>query len=156
HEELAMGAIASGNTIIYNDDIINSFHLTDSLIQQVVQSEKKELKRRELLYRHDKPPVSLENKTVILVDDGIATGATMLAALKITDKQKALNTIIATPVAAYSTCEEFVDKVDNFVCLLQPHDFYAVGLWYEDFNQTEDDEVAALLIKANQAAIWKH
>jgi predicted phosphoribosyltransferase len=148
HEELAMGAIASNDTIIFNDEILNLLHLSDVSIQQVIQKEKEELKRRELLYRKDKPPLSLENKTVILVDDGIATGATMLAALKSTAKQKARQTIIATPVAAYSTYKEFVDKVDDFVCLLQPVDFYAVGLWYDDFNQTNDEEVAALLMKA--------
>ncbi|MBA2651952.1 MAG: phosphoribosyltransferase [Tatlockia sp.] len=150
HEELAMGAISSGDTIIFNDEIINSLNLSDSVIQSVIQIEKKELNRRESLYRNNKPLPSLKDKTVILVDDGIATGATMLAALQSITQQKAAQLIIAVPVAALSTCKEFASKAHQFICLLKPVDFYAVGLWYEDFTQTTDEEVAELLIKANQ------
>lgn len=150
HEELAFGAIASGNTLIFNEEIINSLHLSDDKIKQVIEKETNELKRRELLYRKGKPPISVKDKTIILVDDGIATGATMLAAVNSIAKQKAKNIIIATPVAALSTAEDFINKVDEFICLLQPFDFYAVGLWYDNFNQTSDEEVADLLMKANK------
>lgn len=150
HEELAFGAIASGNTLIFNEEIINSLHLSDDKIKQVIEKETNELKRRELLYRKGKPAISVKDKTIILVDDGIATGATMLAAVNSIAKQKAKNIIIATPVAALSTAEDFINKVDEFICLLQPFDFYAVGLWYDNFNQTSDEEVADLLMKANK------
>jgi putative phosphoribosyl transferase len=145
HAELAMGAIANGDTLLFNDDIVKSLHLSDDQIQQVIQTEKEELKRRESLYRKNKPPLQLNNKQVILVDDGIATGATMHVAVKSIAKQKPAELIIAVPVAAYSTCKEFTAEVDRFICLLQPIDFYAVGLWYEDFSQTTDEEVAELL-----------
>ena len=149
HEELAMGAIASGGTILFNDEIVNSLHLSEPLMKRVIQTERKELKRRELLYRKNRPALLLKNKTVILVDDGIATGATMLAAFKSVAKQKPAQIVIAVPVAADSTCEELARQVDHFVCLLKPVNFYAVGLWYEDFAQTADEEVAELLMDAD-------
>ncbi|MBA2709807.1 MAG: phosphoribosyltransferase [Tatlockia sp.] len=150
HQELAIGAIAADEICIFNETLKNSLHLSDSLINTVIKKEKKELQRRESLYRHEMPPLSFINKTIILVDDGIATGATMLAALEIIAKGKAKQTIIATPVAAAATCKQFSKKVYDFVCLLKPIDFYAVGLWYDNFNQTTDEEVAELLKKANQ------
>ncbi|CDZ78660.1 Putative phosphoribosyl transferasec/MT0597 [Legionella massiliensis] len=150
HEELAMGAIASGGTVIFNDEIINSLYLSESLIERVIQKEQKELERREKLYRPNLPTLELKDKTIILIDDGIATGATMHAAVQSIDKQKPRHLAVAVPVAACSTYKEFSGRVDNFVCLLNPVNFYAVGLWYDDFNQTTDEEVTELLIKANQ------
>lgn len=150
HKELAMGAIASGGIAVFNEDIVQNLHIEQSSIDAVIQSEQEELKRREHIYRGKRPFPTLLNKTIILVDDGIATGATMYAAIKALKKRNPANIIIAVPVAARSTCEEMTNLVDNIVCPLQPIDFYAVGLWYEDFPQTSDDEVIALLAQSNK------
>lgn len=145
HEELAMGAIASGGGVIFNEEIISSLHFGEELINRVIQTEKEELKRRESLYRKNKPPLELKNKKIILVDDGIATGASMLAAIEAIRKTAPAEITIAVPVAAYDTYKELAAKVDHFVCLLKPVNFYAVGLWYDDFTQTSDREVSELL-----------
>ncbi|ASQ46031.1 phosphoribosyltransferase [Legionella clemsonensis] len=145
HEELAMGAIASGATTIFNEEIVEALHISQEAIDEVIQTEKKELNRRESLYRHGKPFPDLNSKTVILVDDGIATGATMRAAIKALRKHNLTRLVMAIPVAAYSTFSEMATLVDEIVCPLQPLHFYAVGLWYEDFAQTTDAEVAELL-----------
>lgn len=147
YEELAMGAIANDGTTLFNNEIINSFKLSKAQIQQVIQTEKIELKRRETLYRNDRPAPLLKNKTVILVDDGIATGATMLVALKSIKKQKPAQIIIAVPVAASTTCEAFIGKVDRFISLLKPVNFHAVGQWYEEFNQLSDEELITFMNK---------
>lgn len=147
HEELAMGAIVTGDAVVFNDEIIHSFHLSDSSIQKVIQVEQKELQRRESLYRQDRPSLNLKAKTVILVDDGIATGASMLAALKAVRLQQPASIIIAVPVAADATCNDLAGLADYLVCPLKPVNFYAVGLWYEDFNQTTDEEIFELLAK---------
>ncbi|KTD39313.1 phosphoribosyltransferase [Legionella nautarum] len=149
-EELAMGAIATGGAVVFNDEIINSLHLSEASIQKVIHAEQKELQRRESAYRPERPPLQLKGKTVILVDDGIATGASMLAALKAVHQQKPASLIIAVPVAAKATCDDLASRVDRLICPLRPVNFYAVGLWYEDFNQTSDEEVFELLAKANQ------
>jgi predicted phosphoribosyltransferase len=145
HEELAMGAIAMGGMTVFNDEILKSLNISKSTIDQVIQAEKQELQRRNAIYRDNKPFPSLQDKTIILVDDGIATGATMKAAIKALKQQKPAILIIAVPVAEFSTCEKMAKLVDKMVCPLKPHDFYAVGLWYEDFPQTSDDEVFELL-----------
>jgi putative phosphoribosyl transferase len=145
HEELAMGAIASGGIVFFNDEIIHSLNLANPAIERVIQSEKEELKRRELLYRGKQSPPILKDKTIILIDDGIATGASMFAALQALYLQKPAHIIIAVPVAADSSCQDLAERVDKIVCPLRPPNFYAVGLWYEDFSQTTDEEVAELL-----------
>ncbi|MDI9818381.1 MULTISPECIES: phosphoribosyltransferase [unclassified Legionella] len=145
HEELAMGAIASGGTLTFNEEIIQALHVSQEKINQVIQTEEKELKRRELLYRGNQPYPNLQDKIVILVDDGIATGATMRAAISALRKLNPKRLIMAIPVAAFSTYQEMTDLVDEIVCPLQPLHFYAVGLWYDDFAQTSDNEVSNLL-----------
>lgn len=148
HEELAMGAIASGGTPIFNEDIVQSLRLKQSAIDSVLQSEQKELQRREKLYRGNKPPLALEDKTIILVDDGMATGATMRAAIQALELHKPATIIVAVPVAALSTYEELSPLVNKIICPLKPRQFYAVGLWYEQFTQTSDSEVIELMEKS--------
>ncbi|TAL65022.1 MAG: phosphoribosyltransferase [Legionella sp.] len=144
-QEFAMGAIASGNTLILNKKIIRELSIEHDLIDEVRRKEQEELARRELLYRGDRPFPSLQEKTIILIDDGIATGSTMLAAIKAVKKHKPKALIIAVPVAALSTCQSLEKKVDQVICPLRPIDFYAVGYWYDSFPQVEDAEVIALL-----------
>jgi predicted phosphoribosyltransferase len=149
HEELAMGAIASGGTVVFNEPLMNQLNIEQMLIDAVLASEQKELVRRELLYRGNRPFPNLAGKKIILVDDGIATGSTMLAAVKALTKHKPASIIIAVPVAERSTCEELEALVDKIVCPLTPINFYAVGLWYEQFPQTSDSEVIELLKQSN-------
>lgn len=150
HEELAMGALASGDVTVLNDDIVHSLHINQASIDTVRQSEQKELIRREHLYRGNRPFPNLTGKSIFLVDDGIATGSTMKAAIMALQQKKPLEIIIAVPVAARSTCNEMASLVQMIVCPLQPIDFHAVGLWYEHFPQTTDKEVIQLLVKAKQ------
>jgi putative phosphoribosyl transferase len=151
HEELAMGAVASGGTVVFNEQLMSQLNLDKSSIDAVLQSEQKELVRRERLYRGNRPFPELSGKTIILVDDGIATGSTMQAAVMALRKHKPASIIIAVPVAAYATCEEMATLVDKIICPLRPINFYAVGLWYEQFSQTADSEVIELLEKSNSA-----
>lgn len=148
HKELAMGAIASGNNIIFNQDIIYELQISHDAIQAVIDQEEKELKRREIAYRGNRPFPTLRNKKIILVDDGIATGATIRAAIKAIQQLHPAKLIIAVPVAAIETVDAIAQTVDEFICPLQPIHFYAVGAWYNDFTQTEDEDVHALLKKA--------
>ena len=150
YEELAMGAIASGETIIFNDEIINAYSISKEAIEHVIQVEKKELNHRELLYCGERPHLSLKDKTIILVDDGIATGATMQAALKGLVLQNPAHIIIATPVAALSIYKEMEKRVEKIICPLKPIQLNAVGAWYDDFSQTTNAEVAELLTTARQ------
>lgn len=152
HEELAIGAIASGGTVFFNEPLMSQLKINRLSIQPVVEKEQEELLRREHLYRSNRPFPNLKDKTIILVDDGIATGATMKVAIKALRKKKPKSIIIATPVAAYSTCEEMAPLVEKIVCPLKPIDFYAVGVWYEHFPQTSDNEVIELLEKSHSAA----
>jgi predicted phosphoribosyltransferase len=148
HEELAMGAIASGGVTVFNDEVLRDLPISKSMVDQVIQSESEELNQREIKYRGKRPFPDFTNKTIILVDDGIATGATMKAAIKALRQQKPASIIVAVPVAEYSTCQEIGNLVEKIVCPLKPHDFYAVGAWYENFSQTEDQEVYQLLKQA--------
>lgn len=148
HEELAIGAIASGGTIFFNESLMSQLNINRISIQNVIEKEQEELVRREHLYRGDKAFPNLKEKTVLLVDDGIATGATMTAAIEALRKHKPTTIVIAVPVAAYSTCEEMAPLVERIVCPLKPIDFYAVGLWYEHFPQISDNEVIELLKKS--------
>lgn len=149
HEELAMGAIASGGTVVFNEPLMDQLNLDESSVNSVLQAEKKELQRRENLYRGNRPSPELRDKTILLIDDGIATGSTMLAAIKALRKHKPASIIVAVPVAERSICDEMESLVEGVVCPLRPVNFYAVGLWYEDFSQTSDDDVIELLDKSN-------
>jgi putative phosphoribosyl transferase len=149
HKELAMGAIASGGTVVFNESLMQQLCLEQSSIDPVLKAEQKELERREVLYRGSRALPILLNKTIILVDDGIATGATMRAAVTALRKHKPDTIVIAVPVAARDTCEEMKKRVDKIVCPLMPINFYAVGLWYKKFPQTSDTEVIELLEKSN-------
>lgn len=144
-EELAMGAIASGGVRVLNKNIVRSLDISETAINQVVAKEQQELERRERLYRGVHPVPTLHERTVILVDDGLATGATMRAAVVALQQQKPAKIIVAVPVSASETYQEFQSKVDEVVCAATPNPFYSVGLWYEDFPQTTDEEVRVLL-----------
>jgi predicted phosphoribosyltransferase len=145
HEELAMGAVASGGVRVLNDHVVAGLGIPEYVIDAVVKWETEELKRRERLYRGNRPPADVRGKTVILVDDGLATGSTMLAAVQALRQQGPARIVVAVPVASPDTCELMKAYVDEIVCAATPEPFYAVGLWYEDFSQTTDEEVHALL-----------
>jgi len=153
HEELAMGAIASGGVRVMNRDVLDYMAIPVQTIDAVAAREQRELERREREYRGARPPLDVRGKTVILVDDGLATGSTMRAAVNALRKMEPRTVIVAVPVAARSTCEEFRGDpaVDDIVCLRTPEPFQAVGLWYDDFGQTSDEEVHELLGSATGA-----
>ena len=144
HEEYAMGAIASGGVRVMNPDAAG-LHISESAVQAVAKREARELERRERLYRGNRPPYDLTDRTVILVDDGLATGSTMRAAATAVRQHRPRRIVVAVPVAAADTCDEFRHEVDEVICALTPEPFRAVGLWYDDFDQTSDEEVHALL-----------
>jgi putative phosphoribosyl transferase len=148
HEELAMGAIASGNVRVLNRTVVESLQIPSDVIDAIAEQEHSELQRRELLFRDHRPPVQLLGKTVILVDDGLATGSTMRAAIAAVRQQYAARIVVAVPVADAETCAEIRTQVDEVVCALMPEDLGAVGRWYLDFAQTTDDEVRELLAAA--------
>jgi putative phosphoribosyl transferase len=150
-EELAMGAIASGGVRFLNDDVIAAARVPPTLIEQVAAREQQELERREHAYRGDRPFPDLRNRTVILIDDGLATGASMQAAVLAARTQGARSVVVAVPVAAEQTCRALARVADRVVCAATPEPFYAVGMWYEDFSQTDDREVRALLERAARA-----
>lgn len=152
YEELAMGAIAMGGVRILNDELIQSAEISKAQIEAVVRHEEQELARRERLYRSNQPPPDLRGKTGILVDDGLATGASMWAAVVALRKFKPAKIIVAVPVASEETCAIFRDDVDEIICGITPDPFLAVGLWYENFPQTTDEEVRELLNHAPQHA----
>jgi putative phosphoribosyl transferase len=147
HEELAMGAIASGGVRVLNYDVVNSLGIDNQTIDEVTAKELRELQRRDRAYRGDRPLPEIKNRTVILVDDGIATGSTMRAAIAILLPQRPQRLIVAVPVAPPSTGEELQAEVDEIVCLVMPESLHAIGLWYEDFSQTTDAEVRELLAR---------
>ncbi|MEA2499477.1 MAG: putative phosphoribosyl transferase [Actinomycetota bacterium] len=144
-EELAMGAIASGGVLTVNDDVVAALNISDTMMEVVVAREHKELARREHLYRGDRPQLDLKGKTVVLVDDGLATGATMRAAVASAKLKDAGKTIVAVPVGAPQVCAELAQEADEVVSVLTPGKLIAVGFWYQDFSQVTDDEVSALL-----------
>src|SRR5918992_5390811 len=150
HEELAMGAIASGGVHILNDMVVKGLNIGNEVINQVAERELKELLRRERQYRGDNPGPELHNRTVILIDDGLATGTTMRAAAFALRQQPPARIIVAVPVAASETCDEFRNLVDEVICAVTPRELYAVGLWYGDFSQTSDDEVYELLERSRK------
>ena len=148
YEELAMGAVASGGVRVLNHDVVDALHIAPETIEAVAERELAELARREAAYRGNRPPPDLRGATAILVDDGLATGSTMRAAARAVSQQGPRAIVVAVPVAAAQTCDEFRDEVDEVVCALTPEPFYAVGVWYDDFTQTTDDEVRDLLHRA--------
>jgi putative phosphoribosyl transferase len=150
HEELAMGAIASGDVRVLNPTVVDSLHLSQAVIEAAVERERRELQRREIAYRADRPPPQVRNRTVILVDDGIATGATMRAAVEALREMQAGRIVVATPTVAWSTADEMQREVDELFAVMTPSDFAGVGQWYENFSQTSDAEVRAVLEKSAQ------
>jgi len=148
HEELAMGALATGGVRVLNDAVVHNLRIPNAVIDHVARQEQLELERREKAYRGDLPPPQVRGKTVILVDDGLATGSTMRAAVLAVREQQPARVVVAVPVGAAATCEEFRTETDETVCAITPEPFLAVGYWYEDFSQTTDDEVRELLRRA--------
>lgn len=152
HEELAMGAITSGGVRVLNDDAVRGLGIDEDAIARAAAAEGRELERREQAYRGDRGPVEVAGRTVILVDDGLATGSTMRAAVHALQAQGPERLVVAVPVAARQTCEQLRAEVDELVCADTPEPFHAVGLWYGDFTQTSDDEVRELLARARARA----
>jgi putative phosphoribosyl transferase len=144
-EELAMGAIASGGFRVINEDVVRSHHISSDAIDHVAERERRVLKRREHLYRYGYPALDVYDSTVILVDDGIATGSTMRAAILALQQQQPDRILVAVPIASLETCTQIEPKVDEVICLLKPAHIYAVGRWYENFPQVTDKQVQYLL-----------
>jgi len=152
HPELAMGAIASGGVRVLNDHVVAWYRPSPTELQRVTETEIQELERREHAYRGDRARVPIKGKVAILVDDGLATGASMRAAVQAARGLGPSRVVVAVPVGAPDSCHAVSDVADEVVCVLQPESFDAVGLWYDDFAQTTDDEVRMLLAQSSQAA----
>jgi putative phosphoribosyl transferase len=148
HEELAMGAIASGGVRVLNEDVVRALGIPEDVIATVAAEEQEELERRERSYRGNRPAPAVRGKTVILIDDGLATGSTMRAAVAALRRQGPARIVVAVPVGAPETCAEFQEEADEAICAQTPEPFHAVGLWYRDFSQTTDEEVRELLERA--------
>lgn len=146
--ELAMGAIASAGARFFNEDIVRTSGLKPEQVESVIEEQQAELARREKAYRGDKPPLAVEGRTVIVVDDGIATGASIQVAVQALRSLNPVKVVVAVPVAPIEGARRLTAVADGFVCLLTPTPFYAVGQWYRDFRQTTDEEVRELLEKA--------
>jgi putative phosphoribosyl transferase len=144
NKELAMGAVASGGVRVLNDEVVRSFGVAESVIEAVAEKEQIELKRRESLYRGDNPMPEAVDKTILLVDDGIATGSTMRAAVAALRQKHPAQIVVAVPVAPPSTCEDLQAEADEVICVATPQPFYAVGQWYKIFDQTTDRQVREL------------
>jgi putative phosphoribosyl transferase len=149
HRELAMGAIASGGVRVLNEDVVHWYGISASAIERIAREEEEELARRERAYRDDRPPSDFTNKAVILIDDGLATGSTMRAAAQAVRARRPARVVIAVPVGAPQTCAELAAVADEVICVRMPEPFSAVGQWYLNFNQTDDDEVRDLLQKSS-------
>lgn len=145
HRELAMGAIASGGVRVLNEDVVTMYRLPETVIDEVVREERAELERRERAYRDGREAVELGGRIVVLVDDGLATGASMKAAVKAVRTHDPARIVVAVPVGAPETCREFAGIADEIVCARTPEYFSAVGQWYREFSQTTDEEVRELL-----------
>ena len=150
-EELAMGALASGGLRVLNQDVVRTLGISPETVDAVARRESEELTRRERLYRGDRPAPEPAGKTVILIDDGLATGSTMRAAAAALRQRGPARVIVAVPVAARQTCEQLRREVDELVCAATPSPFLAVGQWYAEFGQTSDEEVRELLRRAEAA-----
>jgi predicted phosphoribosyltransferase len=147
-EELAMGALAPGGITVLNREVIQALEIPRQIIDAAVRKEQSELERREREYREGRPAADVKGRTVIVVDDGLATGSSMRVAARALRKQGATKIVVAVPVAARSTCEEFEGEADQLICAATPEPFWAVGQWYRNFTQTTDDEVRELLARA--------
>ena len=147
YEELAMGAVATGGVRVLNNEIVRDLGISEHEIDAVVAHEMQELARRDRLYRGDRQPPDVAGRTVILVDDGLATGATMRAAVQALRQQQAARIVAAVPTASPDTCQVLKAEADDVICAMTPEPFFAVGHWYEDFTQTTDDEVRELLAR---------
>jgi putative phosphoribosyl transferase len=145
HKELALGAVAGGDVLVVNDAVVAGLGLSVRDIARLARTERSELVRRELAYRGGRPPVDIAGRTVILVDDGLATGASMKAAATAARERRPARIMVAVPVAVSETCEDLRREVDEVVCMLMPEPFFSVGSWYENFEQTTDAEVRKLL-----------
>lgn len=145
HEELGMGAIATGGIRIINNEVVRSLNIPQQAIDYVTAQERQELERREHLYRGDRPASDIRGKTVIVVDDGLATGSTMRVALAALRQQAPAKLVVAVPLAPPETCDQLRAEADEVVCAVTPEPFYAVGSWYRNFDQTSDDEVRNLI-----------
>jgi predicted phosphoribosyltransferase len=148
-EELAMGAIATGGVLVLNEELVEALNIPEGVIREAAREEQRELERRERAFREDRPAPDVRGRTVILIDDGLATGSTMRAAVAALRKMDPHRIVVAVPVSAPETCDEFRDEVDDIVCAETPEPFFGVGRWYEDFTQTSDDEVRELLARAS-------
>lgn len=148
HEEFGIGAIASGGVRVVDESVLRAYGIDSETLEQLTARERRELERRERLYRDDRPFPAVRDRTVILVDDGLATGSTMRAAVTALRAESPHSIVIAVPVGARETCQAMSQLVDDLVCLETPEPFYAVGLWYEHFDQTGDEEVHDLLERA--------
>ena len=148
HEELAMGAVATGGVRVLNDDVVERLHLPADVVDAVTAAQRGVLAERERAYRGDRPPPDVGRRTVVLVDDGLATGATMRAALAALRQSRPFRVVVAVPVGAPPTCAGLRTEADEVVCLLTPRPFRAVGAWYDDFSETTDTEVRDLLARA--------
>ena len=145
HKELALGAVAGGDVLVVNDAVVAGLGLSVRDVARLARAERSELVRRELAYRHGRPQVDIAGRTVILVDDGLATGASMKAAAAAARERRPARIMVAVPVAVSETCEDLRREVDEVVCMLMPEPFFSVGSWYENFEQTTDAEVRQLL-----------
>jgi putative phosphoribosyl transferase len=145
HEELALGAIATGGTRVLNRQTVEGLEIPPEVIEAIDARERRELERRERVYRGDLPPPALTGKTVILVDDGLATGSTMWAAVQAVRQEEPKEIVVAVPIADPEVCASLRSEADDVVCLFTPQPLHAVGFWYEDFSQTTDEEVRDLL-----------
>jgi len=150
HEEYAMGAIASGGVRVVNERAVRLLDIDDATLETVIRLEQQELERRERLYRDDLPPPDVRGRAALLVDDGLATGSTMLAAVRALRTRRPERIVVAVPIAAAETCEQLRSDADEVICASTPELFRAVGLWYEDFSQTSDDEVRDLLARSRR------
>lgn len=144
-EELAMGAIASGDVVDVNSEVVEALNIPWETVSAAIAHERRELARRERLFREGRPPLDVTGKTVILVDDGLATGSTMRAAVAALRRKQPAKIVVAVPTAAPSTCAEFRRLAESCLCLITPEPFHAVGLWYDDFAQVSDQEVCDIL-----------
>ncbi|WP_394838194.1 phosphoribosyltransferase [Pendulispora rubella] len=152
HEELAMGAVASGGIRVLNLPLIEELRIPKELVERIAERETLEIARREVRYREGRPLVDMRDRPVILVDDGLATGATMFAAVSAVRAGGAQHIVVAVPISSPDTCTQMRQYADQVVCAMTPEPLYAVGLWYEDFTQTTDDEVCALLARSAETA----
>ncbi len=150
YEELAMGAIASGGVRVINQEIVDYLRIPNRVIDAVAEREQLELERRARAYRDDRPQLDVKDRIVILIDDGLATGSTMRAAAASLRLQNPRRIVVAVPVSSPETCDEFRTEVDEIICAVTPRNFQGVGLWYEDFSQTSDEEVRELLKRARE------